>query len=199
MALDRMEFSNRYLAETLPLFDEYRSEHFAQSLQVIEKAYESGSTIFVCGNGGSAATGSHIVNDLSKGTSVEGKKRLRVLGLTDNMSLFSAYANDCGYESVFVEQMKSLWMPGDVLLAISCSGNSPNVLRAAEFARKNGGTVIALVGFSGGKLKELGQPSLHFDTQNFGSCEDAQLMFGHISSQYMHEFIKSNGPAQSHS
>lgn len=192
----RLAFSSRYLEETLPLFQEYRTEKFAHAMKLMEKAYQNKNSIYICGNGGSAGTASHMVNDLSKGSSVEGKLRLRILGLADNMSLFSAYANDCGYESVFEEQLKNFWREGDVLIAISCSGNSPNVVKAAQFAKNNGGHVIGLIGFSGGKLLNICDPAIHFKSFNYGACEDAQLMFSHLSSQYLYQYIKENGPAQ---
>lgn len=189
-----LNFSSKYLTETLPLFEEYRSAQFARAMEIMVDAYTKGNQIFICGNGGSAGTANHMVNDLSKGTCVEGKKRLKVIGLADNMSLLTAYANDCGYESVFVEQLKNLWNTGDVLIAISCSGNSPNVVHAAEFAKKNGGNVIGIIGFSGGKLKAICEPSIHFKSHNYGSVEDAQLMFSHLSSQFLHSYIKEYGP-----
>lgn len=188
------EFAEKYLTETLPLFQEYSSPEFLKAMTLMEQAYLNGQTVFICGNGGSAGTANHMVNDLSKGSVVEGKKRLRVVGLSDNMSLLTAYANDCGYETVFVEQLKSLWKKGDLLIAISASGNSENVVRAARFALEGGGSVIGLVGFSGGKLKELSQPAIHFKSHNYGAVEDAQLMFSHLSSQYLHQFIKEKGP-----
>jgi D-sedoheptulose 7-phosphate isomerase len=162
-------------------------------MQLMEQTYLQQKTVFVCGNGGSAGTANHMVNDLSKGCSVEGRKRLRALGLADNMSLLTSYANDCGYETVFEEQMKNLWQTGDLLIAISCSGNSPNVCKAAEYARANGGKVIGLIGFSGGKLLQLSDVPLHFKSFNYGACEDAQLMFSHLSSQYLHSFIRECG------
>jgi D-sedoheptulose 7-phosphate isomerase len=192
----RLVFSSKYLEETLPLFQEYRGEKFAQAMKVMETAYQNGNTIYVCGNGGSAGTANHMVNDLSKGSSVDGKRRLRILGLADNMSLFSAYANDCGYDSVFEEQLMNFWRAGDVLIAISCSGNSPNVVKAAQFAVKNGGQVIGLLGFSGGKLLEICDPAIHFKSHNYGACEDAQLMFSHLSSQYLYQYIQQEGPVQ---
>lgn len=190
----RLQFADRYLKEVLPLFEEYRKPEFAQALQAMETAYQKQNTIFICGNGGSAGTSNHMVNDLSKGTSIEGKQRLRVIGLADNMSLLTAYANDCGYETIFVEQMKNLWKHGDVLIAISASGNSPNVVKACEFARLSGGTVIGIVGFSGGKTKDLSHVALHFKSHNYGAVEDAQLMFSHLSSQYLCQYIKEQGP-----
>lgn len=184
------EFANQYLKEVLPLFQEYQSETFQKAMAAMVQVYQNGGTIYICGNGGSAGTSNHMVNDLSKGTVSEGKKRLRVIGLADNMSLLTAYANDCGYESIFVEQLKSLWKKGDLLIAISASGNSPNVLRAAEYARENGGEVIGLIGFSGGKLKELSNYAIHFKSHNYGAVEDAQLMFSHLASQYLCYYIK---------
>lgn len=192
LAKGASEFARKYLSETLPLFQEYAGPEFQSAMDAMVKAYAKGSTIFICGNGGSAGTAGHMVNDLAKGSVVDGKKRLRVIGLADNMSLLTAYANDNGYESIFVEQMKSLWNPGDILIAISCSGNSPNVVKAAEYARANGGDVIALVGFSGGKLKELSNHPIYFKSYNYGSVEDAQLMFSHLSSQYLYKFIKES-------
>jgi D-sedoheptulose 7-phosphate isomerase len=189
------EFASTYLKETLPLFEEYRSQIFIDAMSAMIATYEAGGTVYICGNGGSAGTSNHMVNDLSKGSVVEGKRRLRVLGLADNMSLLTAYANDCGYETIFIEQMKNLWRKGDLLIAISASGNSENVVRAAQYARQTDGKVISLVGFSGGKLKELSDFAIHFKSFNYGAVEDAQLMFSHMSSQYMHHYIQQKGPA----
>lgn len=182
-------FAARYLEETVPLFQEYLGEGFAAAMRAMTDAYQRDATVFVCGNGGSWGTGNHMVNDLAKGTSVEGRRRLRVIGLGDNASLLTAYANDCGYDSVFVEPLRSLFRPGDLLIAISASGNSPNVVRAAEYARERGGAVIGLVGFSGGQLKELSTAAIHFRSTNYGSVEDAQLMFSHLASQYLRGYI----------
>lgn len=194
LAVGADDFAKNYLSETLPLFQEYAKPEFQSAMNAMVQAYHRGSTVFICGNGGSAGTAGHMVNDLAKGSVVEGKKRLRVIGLADNMSLLTAYANDCGYESIFVEQMKSLWKKGDVLIAITCSGNSPNVVKAAEYAKANGGEVIGLIGFSGGKVKEFCQHPIHFKSFNYGAVEDAQLMFSHLSSQYLHKYIKEFGP-----
>jgi D-sedoheptulose 7-phosphate isomerase len=188
-----VEFASDYLAEVLPVFNEYRGAHFEAAMQTLIECYKSGKTVFIFGNGGSAGTSQHMVNDLVKGSVVEGKQRLKVIGLADNMSVLTAYANDCGYDSVFVEPLKTLMSPGDVCIAISASGNSPNVVKAVEYAVGNGGTVISLVGFSGGKLKELSQISIHFKSHNYGVVEDAQLMFSHLSSQYMFHWIKERG------
>jgi D-sedoheptulose 7-phosphate isomerase len=184
------DFVGKYLNEAHEIFEVYRGGEFDQAMQMMWQAYQDGKQIFIFGNGGSAGTSNHMVNDLAKGTSVGDKKRLRVIGLADNMSLLTALANDCGYETVFVEQLKNLMNPGDVCIAISASGNSPNVIKACEWARDNKGKVIGLVGFSGGKLKSLSDVALHFQTNNYGICEDAQLMFSHLSSQFLCQKIK---------
>lgn len=184
------DFVNKYLDEAHGIFDVYKSKEFTAAMDLMWSTYSNDKQVFIFGNGGSAGTSNHMVNDLSKGTAVEGKKRLRVIGLADNMSLLTAYANDCGYESIFEEQLKNLLNPGDVCIAISASGNSPNVVRAAEYARKNKAKVISLVGFTGGKLKPISDVAIYFNTHNYGICEDAQLMFSHLSSQWMHRRIK---------
>ncbi|MDZ4677528.1 MAG: SIS domain-containing protein [Oligoflexia bacterium] len=183
-------FASNYLKEAHSIFDVYLGKAFTQAMEVMWAAYEKDKQVFIFGNGGSAGTSSHMVNDLSKGTSVENKKRLRVMGLADNMSLLTAYANDCGYESIFAEQLKNLLNPGDVCIAISASGNSPNIIKAVEYARLKKAQVISLVGFSGGKLKPLSDVAIHYESYNYGICEDAQLMFSHLCCQFLHEKIK---------
>jgi D-sedoheptulose 7-phosphate isomerase len=130
-----------------------------EPLQAIEQAlwetYERDGTIIVCGNGGSAATATHFACDLGKWTVTEGRRRLRALALTDNAALMTAWSNDTAYERVFVEQLMSCFRPGDTLVTISGSGNSPSVLRAIEWANSQKATTIGLTGFSGGKLAPL--------------------------------------------
>lgn len=147
---------------------------------LIIEAYERGNTVFVCGNGGSASTASHMAADLGKNTNAPGKPRLRVLSLNDNMAWFSALANDLGYENVFVEQIANLLRPGDLLVALSASGNSPNVVRVAEFARFHGGRVVALVGFDGGKLMEIAHVTVRLQSHDYGPVEDGHLIINHM-------------------
>jgi D-sedoheptulose 7-phosphate isomerase len=184
------EYVESYLNEAHAIFDVYKRAEFAKAMDLMWSAYKQDKQIFIFGNGGSAGTSNHMVNDLSKGSAIEGKKRLRVIGLADNMSLLTAYANDCGYESIFEEQLKNLLNPGDICVAISASGNSPNVVRAVEYAKKMQAKVISLVGFSGGKIKPLSDVALYFKTNNYGICEDAQLMFSHLSSQWLRQCIE---------
>ncbi|MER3457737.1 MAG: phosphoheptose isomerase, partial [Chloroflexota bacterium] len=119
-------------------------------LDILQQARLEGRTIFIVGNGGSASTASHFACDLGKNTVMPGVPRFRVTALTDNMEVFSALANDLGYENVFAEQLANLLHPGDVVIAISTSGNSPNVLKAVEFARTQGATTIGWTGQGGG-------------------------------------------------
>lgn len=151
-----------------------------QAIGQIIVAYDQDRTVFTCGNGGSATTAQHMAADIGKNSAVPGKRRMRAIGLADNMSWFSALANDEGYENVFVEQLANFLQPGDVLIAISASGNSPNVLKAAQYARAHGGKVIGLVGFKGGKLKELSDVAVHILSDDYGPVEDSHLMLDHI-------------------
>jgi D-sedoheptulose 7-phosphate isomerase len=163
-----------------------------RAAQTIITAFDHKRTVFTCGNGGSATTASHMAADLGKNSAIDGKPRLRVIGLSDNMSWFSALGNDLGYENVFVEQLANFLQPGDVLIAISASGNSPNVVKAAEYARANGGKVIGLVGFKGGKLKDLSDVAVHIQIDDYGPVEDSHLMLDHIFVEALREHIRAS-------
>lgn len=139
-----------------------------------------GGTVFICGNGGSASTASHMACDLSKNVCTGKDGRLRVISLTDNLAHFSAIANDLDYSDVFVEPLRNLLKPGDAVLAISASGNSPNVVKAARFARETGATVVAFTGFGGGELLRLGHEVLHVPCDEYGPVEDLHLVFNHL-------------------
>ena len=149
-----MEYIQRYLDETARILRKLPQAEIARVIDILTQARTEGRRIFVMGNGGSAAMASHFACDLSKGTVQEGKVRFKVISLNDNVPLLTAYANDCGYDTVFAEPLASLAEPGDVAMAISSSGNSPNVLRAMDVARERGLTTIGITGFEGGRLKE---------------------------------------------
>src|SRR6185437_3324196 len=140
---------------------------------LIEDAYHAGRFVFICGNGGSGANASHLCEDLAKGTlrDFEHQKRLKVLSLTDNTPAILAWGNDAGYDRIFVEQLKNLATAGDVLLAISGSGNSPNVLKAVEWANGQGLTTVGITGFGGGELRSLARHSLHVAVDDMGIVE----------------------------
>jgi D-sedoheptulose 7-phosphate isomerase len=148
---------------------------------LIESAYDEGRFVFICGNGGSGANASHLCEDLAKCTlrDFENQKRLKVLSLTDNTPGIMAWANDLSYEHIFVEQLKNLASPGDLLLAISGSGNSPNILKAVAWANENGLTTLGITGYSGGKLKTLARHNLHAAIDDMGIAESLHLVVFH--------------------
>ncbi len=161
----------------------------------IHDCYRQGRTVFLCGNGGSGSNASHFCEDLGKGTLTrkdfddDRKKRLRVLSLTDNTPYILAWANDEGFERVFVEQLKNLASPGDLLIAISGSGNSPNILRAIEWARRNGLKTFGCTGFDGGKLRTLAEQGLHVPLDDMGIVESIHLTAFHWVVDNLHARI----------
>jgi D-sedoheptulose 7-phosphate isomerase len=149
--------------------------------ELIEAAYDEGRFVFICGNGGSGANASHLCEDLAKCTlrDFESQRRLKVLSLTDNTAGIMAWANDEGYDRIFVEQLKNLASPGDLLLAISGSGNSPNILKAVAWANEQGLTTVGITGFSGGELRSLAQHSLHAAIDDMGMAESLHQVVFH--------------------
>lgn len=149
--------------------------------ELIERAYQADRFVFVIGNGGSAANASHLCEDLNKCTlrDFESQKRLKVLSLTDNTAGIMAWANDEGYDRVFIEQLKTYGSEGDLVLAISGSGNSPNILRAVEWANANGLTTVGITGYSGGTLKGLAHHSLHCPVDDMGTAESLHMVVFH--------------------
>jgi D-sedoheptulose 7-phosphate isomerase len=180
-----------YVSRLRNVLAELDLDAVAAATAVLLDAYENGHTVFICGNGGSASTASHMAADLGKNTVAAGKPRLRVLSLNDNMAWFSALANDLGYENVFVEQMGNLLQPRDVLIVLSASGNSPNVVQAAEFAKAHGGRILALVGFQGGRLRELADVAIHVKCDAYGPVEDVHLVLNHIFTEALRQRIRS--------
>src|SRR2546421_2937046 len=148
---------------------------------LIESAYHEGRFVFICGNGGSGANASHLSEDLAKCTlrDFEDQKRLKVLSLTDNTAGIMAWANDEGYDRIFVEQLKNLASPGDLLLAISGSGNSPNILKAVVWANEHGLTTVGITGFAGGQLQGLAHHNLHAAIDDMGIAESLHLVVFH--------------------
>lgn len=159
-------------------------EKVAQAIAWLEEARDNGRTIFVSGNGGSAATASHLVCDMVKGASYGRDKRFRMLALHDNMPTLTAYSNDVDYTIAAVEQLKNFAEPGDVLLTISGSGNSPNVIQAAEWARSAGLKTIALTGRDGGRLGPASELEIRVAEQHMGRIEDAHMIICHMICYY---------------
>jgi D-sedoheptulose 7-phosphate isomerase len=152
-------------------------------VQIVLEAYERQGHLYIMGNGGSASTATHFACDLSKATIVEGRARLRVTSLTDNVALLTAWANDTSYQDVFAEQLANLLNPGDVVVAISASGESANVLAAVEQARARGAITVALVGFSGGQLKRVVDAAVHVPSMSYGVVEDCHLVLEHAITE----------------
>src|SRR5262245_10183498 len=148
---------------------------------LIEAAYDAGRFVFICGNGGSGANASHLCEDLAKCTlrDFEYQRRLKVLSLTDNTAGIMAWANDEGYDRIFMEQLKNLASPGDLVLAISGSGNSPNILKAVEWANNNGLATVGITGFGGGQLKSLAHHNLHAAVDDMGIAESLHQVVFH--------------------
>ena len=142
-------------------------------------AIDNGAHVYVVGNGGSATNATHFACDLSKATIVDGRARLRVTSLTDNIALLTAWANDTSYDRVFSEQLTNLLDPGDVVIAISASGNSPNVVSAVLAARLMRASTIALVGFAGGRLLEAVDAAIHVPSNDYGVVEDCHSVIEH--------------------
>ena len=154
-------------------------------LQLLETAYLEGRQVFLMGNGGSGSSASHAAGDLNKGVSYGREKRFRVISLNDNLATLTAYANDVSYNDVFVEQLKNFLHPGDVVIGISGSGNSPNVLKAIEYANQQGAITVGLTGFSGGKLSGLAQLPVHVPVNDMQKVEDIHMMLFHVAMQVL--------------
>lgn len=152
---------------------------------VLWDAWMEDRTVFIIGNGGSASNASHMANDLSKQAQVIGRKPLRSMALTDSVEMLTAFANDLGYEHVFASQLKTHARPGDLLILISCSGNSPNLVRAMEVAEQIGLKTIAFGGVSGGRTRELSDHYVHVPSHDYGHVETAHLLFGHLLTELL--------------
>ena len=147
------------------------------------QAWRDGRRVFVFGNGGSAYNASHWVTDFVKTAAVDGQKRLAAISLVDNTGLTTAIGNDLSYDETFSYPLESYAQAGDVAVGISCSGNSPNLLRACQWAREHGLTVVALTGFAGGKAKDLADIHINIPSDNYGLMEDLHMSVGHVVAQ----------------
>ena len=185
------EFVSSYFYGLEACRHEVPMDDLERVLQAILRAYEADRTVFVFGNGGSASTASHLACDMGKGTAASGQRRLRVVSLADNPALLTAWANDTSYEMVFKEQLENLLQPGDVVIAISASGNSPNVVRAVEYAKERGALTIGFIGFGGGKLQKLVDLNITVSSCNYGQVEDYHLTLNHIFSQYLRQRFRT--------
>jgi len=174
-----IEDLNTYLHQVAQTLIQLPRQPLDQIAEAIWETYERDGTILICGNGGSAASASHFACDMAKLTISADSRRVRALALTDNIPLITAWSNDQAYADVFVEQLIGLYRPGDMLFAISGSGNSPNVLRAVEWANDRGAPTVGLTGFDGGRLARLARFSLHVKNDIMPQVEDIHMTICH--------------------
>jgi len=175
-----MSFPVDYRTKLLRVLDAVELPRVEEAIAVLTRAREEDRQIFVCGNGGSAATANHFACDMVKGASYGRDKRFRIMALSEQIPTLTAYANDVGYEHVFAEQLKNFAQAGDVVMALSGSGNSPNVIQAVEVANARGCYTIGLSGRDGGRLAPLAKLSLHVKEDHMGRIVDAHLMICHM-------------------
>ncbi len=183
-SLTLREYALGYLKEIREALDELPLRDLEQVVSVIEDAYRKRKQIFIVGNGGSASTASHFACDLGKGTASDQKPRFRVMSLNDNIPLMTAIGNDLGYQELFTEQLRNLLEEGDVLILITGSGNSENILKAAEYAKSKGATTVAFIGFGGGKLKKIVKAHVTFSSTKYEVVEPLHLLLEHLISFY---------------
>jgi D-sedoheptulose 7-phosphate isomerase len=167
-----------YVAFFAQLLDAIDIAKVARVVERLRQARERGQTVYIAGNGGSATTATHLANDLGKATKVSGRTPFRVLSMTDNTAWLTALANDEGYENVFTGQLENFARPGDVLIVISASGSSPNLVNAVQFARANGMVTVGVLGFDGGLLKDRVDELLLVETEKgaYGPVETAHVL-----------------------
>lgn len=170
----------KYLATLKDTLDRIDRQEVLAFLDVLLKAREEERHIFIMGNGGSAATASHFVCDFNKGLSKPGQRRFKFICLNDNVPSMMAYANDISYDDVFVEQLRNFVQPDDLVIGISGSGNSTNVVKAIAYANESGARTMCLVGYDGGKLKQIADQCVHVNLQNMQIVEDIHMIIDHM-------------------
>jgi len=179
-----MENVDNYLGQLHDAVEALPRERLTELGETLYRTYRNGQQVFTLGNGGSASTASHMAADLAKNTISANMRRFRVLSLNDNQALLTALANDLGYENVFSEQLKNLIRAGDLLVAISASGNSPNVLNAIRYAQRQCAEVVGILGFEGGEAARLADLSIIVPCSHYGVVEDIHLVINHILVDY---------------
>lgn len=170
----------KYLDREAEVLSELDENEISRVMEILEKTRISRKRVYVCGNGGSAATASHFVGDFNKGASMGLETRHNFESLNDNIPMMMAVANDISYDEIFVEPLKNKLEEGDILIAISGSGNSENVVRAAEYANQHGAVTIGLVGYDGGRLKKIVHNCIHVNINNMQIVEDIHMVMDHV-------------------
>ena len=175
-----MSMISEYLNLLTQAIEELPEDKIQDVIETLKSAHADGRQVFLLGNGGSASTASHIACDFQKGLKEHTGKRFRASAMTDNVAVMTAWANDTDYDNIFAEQLDSLLEDGDVVLAISGSGNSPNVIKAVEMANEMGAITIGWSGFAGGKLAQVAQKSIVVNSDNMQRIEDVHMVLGHL-------------------
>ncbi len=179
-------YVKNYLLHLTDLIGRLDHDSISEVIELLLQARKDKKQVFFIGNGGSAATASHFANDLAIGTRTPDNP-FNVISLTDNNSVMTAIGNDFGYENLFVKQLETIFSEGDLLVAISASGNSPNVINAIEYAKEKKGVTIGLTGFEGGKLRQAADHVIHVPTEKgeYGPVEDVHMIFDHVIGTYL--------------
>ncbi len=187
------KFVRNYASYLSTLLEKMDARAVEKVIECFLAARERGNTLYFIGNGGSAATASHFANDLTIGTR-GAHKPFKAVSLTDNVAVLTAVGNDSGYDQIFVQQLQALLAKGDVVIAISASGNSPSVLKGVEYANTRGGITVGITGFDGGLLAQSCAIRLHVDTPKgeYGPVEDMHLIFNHMIGNYLMRVVRHN-------
>ena len=188
------EYIDDYLRRLRAALDALPREALVQLGDMLLRAYRNDKQVFVVGNGGSASNASHMAADLTKNTIGPNMKRFRITSLSDNAAIMTALANDMGYEHVFSEQLTNVIRPGDLLVAISAGGNSPNVLNAIRCAQRRSAEVVALLGRGGGAAAELADLAIVVHADDYGIIEDVHLMINHMLVGHFRRFLAETRP-----
>ena len=190
-----INFFADYINRLKNILDNVNLKDIELIVEVLEKTVKTKSKVYVIGNGGSSATASHMANDLGIGLHRRDIININIVSLGDNSSVTSAIANDIGFKNIFYMQLKGILKPEDVIIAISCSGNSPNIVKVLDYAKEIGSTVVGVTGFDGGKLKEACDINFHVDAPKgeYGLVEDMHMILDHmIYSYYIDKGSESN-------
>jgi len=189
---DAVIFASAYFEYLGKILKKIDPQSIGRFIQTLLAARQRGASIFMIGNGGSASTASHYANDFAIGTNSY-EKPFRVISLTDNQAVISAIGNDFGFEEIFARQLQVLGKKGDVVVAISASGNSPNLIRAFEYAKTAGIRTVAITAFDGGKMKTMADEGIHVPTgpQEYGPAEDAHMILDHLIAAYLLRLVKN--------
>lgn len=190
--MDFKKAIKEYYEREIAAIKRFNLDELNDAMNAIYNTYQNGGTIYVCGNGGSASTASHMQNDFNKGISEYVDKKFNFYCLNDNVSTMMAVANDIGYEEIFRFQIRNKITDKDLFIGISGSGNSKNVVNAAEYAKDCGAKVIGITGYTGGKLKELADYKMHVDEMDMQIDEDLHMTFDHMMMKIFYNYLVKN-------